>query len=119
MAYVLSGVCRNISDVPVAGAIVKVFDTATDTLQVTVTSNGAGAYSAPVVIPGPFYAVGYLNGVPDIAGTTVNTLMASIVGGGGAGGTPLGLLLVITTSSGGVGAGSGSPVGLLIAITKA
>lgn len=74
--FTLSGVCRNINNVLVAAAVVKVFDTATDTLQTSVTADGLGNYVATLSIAGPLYAVAYHANSPDIAGTTLNTLMA-------------------------------------------
>jgi hypothetical protein len=119
MPYVLSGVCRDFASVPVPGAVVKVFDTATDTLQGVATADGSGVYSVDLAIAGPLYAVGYstLYGVFDIAGTTINTLVATLAGTG-TGGTPIGLLLALTTASG-PGVTGGQPTGLLLAITTA
>jgi hypothetical protein len=77
--YALSGVCLNINSVPVAGAVVKIFDTATDTLRATATADGAGNYASTLSMEGPLYAVAYHPNSPDIAGTTLNTLMAVLL----------------------------------------
>lgn len=78
--FALAGVCRDINSAPVAAAIVHVFDTATNTLQATATADGSGNYTATLSIAGPLYAVAYHANSPDIAGTTLNTLMATALG---------------------------------------
>ena len=74
--YTLSGVCRDINSTPVALAAVYVFDTATNTLQGSTTADSGGNYTVGLSIAGPLYAVAYHANAPDIAGTTLNTLMA-------------------------------------------
>jgi hypothetical protein len=74
--YTLSGVCYDINGDTVASAVVKVFDTATDTLQGSDTADSVGAYTVSLTVQGPLYAVAYHANSPDIAGTTLNTLMA-------------------------------------------
>lgn len=76
MSFNLSGNCIDKNSQPVSGAIVNVFDTATNTLQGSATAASDGSWSASVTIAGPLYAVAYHANSPDIAGTTVNTLMA-------------------------------------------
>lgn len=95
--YTLSGTCYDINGAVVAAAVVKVFDTATDTLQGENTADGLGAYSVTgMTTQGPLYAVAYHANSPDIAGTTLNTLMADAVSSAGDPGTPIGLLLTLT-----------------------
>lgn len=78
MSYSLSGNCYNSRGAAVASATVKIFDTATDTLQATTTSNSGGAYVFTTLTSvGPYYAVAYHANSPDIAGTTLNTLLAT------------------------------------------
>ena len=79
--YTLQGVCRDVNNAVVPSAVVKVFDTATDTLQGSDTTDGSGNYTVSLSIDGPLYAVAYHANAPDIAGTTLNTLMAVQVGG--------------------------------------
>jgi hypothetical protein len=75
--YTLAGVCRDIRGNGVASAVVKVFDTATDTLQGSTTADTSGNYTvSSLATAGPLYAVAYHANSPDIAGTTLNTLMA-------------------------------------------
>lgn len=76
--YTLTGTCYDINGAIVSGATVHVFDTATDTEQAEVTSDGSGVYIADALaVQGPLYAVAYHANSPDIAGTTVNTLLAT------------------------------------------
>lgn len=73
--YLLTGVCRNSSSVALgAGVGVEVFDTASNALVAKVSTDATGTYAVPLYYPGPFFAVAYQAGAPDIAGTTVNTL---------------------------------------------
>lgn len=74
--YTLAGTCFDVNNAPVDSAVVKVFDTATDTLQGSGTSAADGTYSVSLSIAGPLYAVAYHANAPDIAGTTLDTLMA-------------------------------------------
>lgn len=76
--FSLSGVTRNQSGVALAGCTVHLFQTSTDTLIATTTSDGSGNYTFnPPNNSGTFYVVAYLPGTPDVAGTTVNTLTAA------------------------------------------
>lgn len=85
--FTLSGNCLDKNGSPVSGATVNVFDTATNTLQGTATSASDGTWTVTLGIAGPLYAAAYHANSPDIAGTTVNTLMATGGGGGGSGPT--------------------------------
>lgn len=76
--WVLAGVTKTgTTGVALAACVVDLLDTATDVKKGSVTSDGAGNYSIPVYYLGPFYAVAYKAGSPDVAGTTVNTLTPS------------------------------------------
>jgi hypothetical protein len=72
-----SFVTRDNADAPLANCVVDLFETATDLLVATTTSDGSGVFS--FVVPnnaGFFYTVGYKVGSPDLAGASVNTLVA-------------------------------------------
>ncbi len=71
------GTCLDSSDVPVAGAIVQGFVTATDAYVGEVQSNTDGVYILMTerLTSTPHYLVAYKPGSPDTAGTTVNTLL--------------------------------------------
>ena len=76
--YTLTGTCYDSTGAVVAAAVVHIFDTATDTEQAQVTADGSGVYiAAALAVQGPLYAVAYHANAPDIAGTTLNTLMAT------------------------------------------
>jgi len=68
---------------PVAGAIVQAFVTATDAFAGEVQGNTDGTYTLGVEQSKatPHYLVAYKVGSPDIAGTTVNTLLPTNVDG--------------------------------------
>ena len=78
--FTLSGVTRDSAGAILGGCTVKLFGTATDVLIATTTSDaGTGAYSFATFALGSteYYAVAYLAGSPDVAGTTVNTLVST------------------------------------------
>ena len=72
--YTISGVTRNGQGAILGSCVVHLFLTATDVLWAVTTSDASGNYSFTVPSGSSFYAVAYLVGSPDLAGTTVNTL---------------------------------------------
>lgn len=79
----LRGTCVDAADVPVANAIVQAFVTATDTFAGEVAGHTDGSYLLGVqqAKTTQHYLVAYKAGSPDIAGTTVNTLLPTNVDG--------------------------------------
>lgn len=79
----LRGLCVNESDVPVANAIVQAFRTSDDAFAGEVQANTDGTYVLGVQQSKAtaHYLVAYKPGSPDIAGTTVNTLLPTNVDG--------------------------------------
>lgn len=75
--YLVSGVTRDALGVAVGSCTVKLFNAATDVLTQTATSDASGNYSFAVDKTQTWYAVAYLAGAPDVAGTTVNTLVGA------------------------------------------
>ena len=75
------GQCLDASDNPVANAIVQGFVTATDDFVGEVTANNEGYYylMTEQSTSTPHYLVAYKVGAPDIAGTTVNTILPTAV----------------------------------------
>ena len=77
--YLVSGVTRDTVGTAKGGCTVQVFETLTGILRGTTISDANGNYA--VEIAGDrtiqLYATAYLAGSPDIAGMTVNTLIAS------------------------------------------
>jgi hypothetical protein len=79
----LRGTCKDSVGTPVANAIVQAFVTATDAFVGEVQGNNDGTYMLGVeqAKTTPHYLVAYKAGSPDIAGTTVNTLLPTNVDG--------------------------------------
>lgn len=79
----LLGLCVDASGVPVANAIVQAFRTADDAFAGEVQANTDGTYVLGVEQSKatPHYLVAYKPGSPDIAGTTINTLLPTNVDG--------------------------------------
>lgn len=75
---VLSGITRDATAAPLGLCTVDMFKTLTDEKVATTTSDVSGNFSFNIApVSGPFYLVAYLVGSPDVAGTTVNTLVTS------------------------------------------
>lgn len=79
----LRGLCKDSTDTIVAGATVQAFVTATDAYAGEGVSLSDGTYYVGVEQSKgtPHYLVAYKAGSPDIAGTTVNTLLPTNVDG--------------------------------------
>lgn len=69
------GFTKNSVGTLLPGCTVDLFDTATNTLRDTCVSDVNAYYEVSAYIDGPFYIVAYLAGTPDVAGTTVNSLI--------------------------------------------
>lgn len=79
----LCGTCKDSGGTAVANAIVQAFVTATDEYKGEVQGRLDGTYCLGVqsAKSTPHYLVAYKAGSPDIAGTTVNTLLPTNVDG--------------------------------------
>lgn len=79
----LRGLCKDATDAVVANATVQAFVTATDAYAGEGISLNDGTYYVGVEQSAatPHYLVAYKVGSPDIAGTTVNTLLPTNVDG--------------------------------------
>lgn len=73
----ISGITKDSSGVALGNCTVDLFRTIDDVLQQRTTSDGGGNYALDPVNNGngPYYIVAYKVGAPDVAGTTVNTLL--------------------------------------------
>ena len=73
----ITGTTKDASGTAIGGVSVDLFATASDGLQSSTISDtvSVGAYSFSVGLSQQYYAVAYLAGSPDTAGTTVNTLV--------------------------------------------
>jgi hypothetical protein len=70
-----TGVIRDVYGTAVAGAVVKLFRTADDSLQYSGPSGTDGSYTATTPFNDAHYLVAYKDDVIDTAGATVNTLI--------------------------------------------
>jgi len=73
----IRGVTKDSAGAPLGGATVQLFRAADDSFRSETIADGAGNYVLYPDVGGPFYIVAYLAGAPDVAGTTVNTLLPS------------------------------------------
>lgn len=69
------GITRDAAGAPLPGVTVDIFRTLDDVKVGAAVSDPNGVYMVPVYEDAVYYAVGYLAGAPDVAGTTVNTLL--------------------------------------------
>lgn len=72
----LSGVTKDSAGAVLGSCVVELFNTQADrSIAKTTSDPTTGAYSFQILVGGPFYVVAYKAGLPDVAGTTVNTLI--------------------------------------------
>lgn len=71
----IAGIARDSSGAVLAGATLKLFRTADDSLVSQTISDANGNYVLPASTQFAHYVVAYLVGTPDTAGATVNTLV--------------------------------------------
>lgn len=74
--YTITGVTKDSTGAALGSVIVDLFDTASDVIRGTTISDANGNYLVDGQIDTTYYLVAYLAGSPDVAGTTVNTLVA-------------------------------------------
>ncbi len=97
--YTLSGTTRNSRGTPLPNVVVDVFNEATEAFLGTATSNASGAYTVTLSASSTaVFAVGYLAGSPDVAGTTLNNLIpvATVTSSSTGAHATWGLLLALT-----------------------
>jgi hypothetical protein len=76
--FQISGTTKDSSGSALGGCTVHLFATVSDEIVDAQVSDANGVYVCPTVLPGySHYVVAYLAGSPDVAGTTVNTLVGS------------------------------------------
>lgn len=78
--YRITGTTKDRSGTPLGNCMVEVYSTQDNTCRATTTSDANGLYTVDVVETAAgltFFAIGYLPGSPDVAGTTVNTLVGT------------------------------------------
>jgi hypothetical protein len=69
------GVTVDATGVPLGSCVVKAHRTSDDALVDQQSADPSGKYEVSVYTEGPFYIDAYKAGSPDVAGTTVNTLV--------------------------------------------
>lgn len=74
---IISGVTRDASGAPLGSCTVQLFRTPSDVLAQEQISDASGNYLFENPGSGPFYIVAYKQDAPDVAGTSVNTLLAT------------------------------------------
>ena len=72
----ISGVTKDSAGAALGSCVVELFQTGGDIITRRTVSDGSGNYRFDNPGSGPFYIVAYKAGSPDVAGTTVNTLVA-------------------------------------------
>lgn len=73
--FSITGVTRDSAGTVLPTCRVELFITAGDQTQAETTSDASGNFRFDMPGTGPFYLVAYKVGSPDVAGTTVNTLL--------------------------------------------
>lgn len=71
----LSGVSKDSTGAALGNCTVMIFRTEDRSLVAETISDASGNWSVPMLKGGPFFAVEYKSGSPDVAGTSVNTLV--------------------------------------------
>jgi len=75
----LTGVSRDSTGAILGSCVIDLFVSGSDQLWARTVSDGSGVFSFGNPGTGPFYIVAYKAGSPDVAGTTVNTLLPAAV----------------------------------------
>lgn len=74
----ISGVTKDSAGAVLGDCVVQLFRTINDAIIEETTSDANGIYSfATVALGTQYYVVAYKTGSPDVAGTTVNTLIGT------------------------------------------
>ena len=75
--FTISGITKDSSGSSLGSCDVTLYQTGSDSVLGKTVSDGSGNYSFSISSnSGNFYVVSYKSGSPDVAGTTVNTLVA-------------------------------------------
>ncbi len=72
----ITGISRDSTGAPLGDCVTKLFRTWDDAIIASTVSDGSGNYTFYPPSSGPYYVVWYKAGSPDVAGTSVNTLVA-------------------------------------------
>src|SRR3954466_7263126 len=75
--YSISGVTRDANSAVLPNCTVVIFRTSDNSIAAVTTSDANGNYLVPASPNVSHYAVAYLAGAPDVAGTSVNTIVGA------------------------------------------
>lgn len=75
--YYISGVTRDLNGNPLGGCTVTLYRTSDNSVAAIVLSDGSGNFRIASSSSLTHYIVAYLPGSPDVAGTTLNTLVGT------------------------------------------
>lgn len=73
----ITGITKDSAGAVLGTCSVKLFRTSDNAFLFETISDGSGNYSFIIGEAGPFYVVSYKVGAPDVAGTTLNTLVGT------------------------------------------
>lgn len=73
----ITGVTKDSTGVALGSCTVQLFRAWDDGIVAETTSDGSGNFTFYPTTSGPYYIVAYKAGAPDVAGTSVNTLVAT------------------------------------------
>lgn len=76
---VLSGVSRDSAGAPLGNCRVMIFRTEDKSFILETQSDASGNWAVSMLVGGPFFLVEYKAGSPDVAGTSVNTIVPDLV----------------------------------------
>jgi hypothetical protein len=77
--FSIIGVTRDSAGAILGACRVELYPTARDVSIAETVSDGSGNFAFDMPGTGPFYLVAYKQGSPDVAGTTVNTILPVVV----------------------------------------
>jgi hypothetical protein len=75
--FTISGVTRDSTGAVLGNCVIDLFRTADDSVAARTESDGSGNYKIYASSELTHYAVAYKAGSPDVAGTTVNTIVGT------------------------------------------
>lgn len=75
--YIITGLTKDSTGAILGLVTVDLFDTASDTIRGTTISDANGNYLVDGQIDSTYYLVAYKTGASDVAGVSVNTLIAT------------------------------------------
>jgi hypothetical protein len=78
LSMILGGVSRDSAGNVLGSCRVMVFRTEDNSFVTETTSDASGIWSIQLLVGGPFFLVAYKSGGPDVAGTSLNTIVPEV-----------------------------------------